>query len=116
MERVVEELSLPYGAGVVASKITVSSPRSLIQINASDPDPQRAADLANTTAIIFIDDFRNRQFTQIAQFQSSLSQYGITDEPGVIAAQASTLSTLSVVEEAIPSSSASSPRTRLILS
>ena len=112
MERVAEELGLPYGAGVVASKITVSSPRSLILIKASDPDPQVAADLANTTAIIFIDDFRNRQFTQIAQFQTSLSQYGITDEPGVIAAQASTLSTLSVVEDAVASSSASSPRVK----
>ena len=112
MERVAEELGLPYGAGVVASKITVSSPRSLILIKASDPDPQVAADLANTTAIIFIDDFRNRQFTQIAQFQTSLSQYSITDEPGVIAAQASTLSTLSVVEDAVASSSASSPRVK----
>ena len=110
LERVVLEASLPYGPEILSSKIVVSSSRSIIEIKAKDPDPEQAAVLSNTTAQIFIDDFRNRQFTQIAGFMASLNQYGISEDPTIVATQFSTLSSLSVVEEAIPAASASSPR------
>ena len=116
LEQVVEELSLPYGSGKLDSKIHINSSRSLIKIRVSDPDPELAAMIADTTAQSFIDEFRSRQFTQIAQFQASLSQFGITEDTGIIAAQASTLSTLSVVEGAKPPSSPSRPRTILNVS
>ena len=104
LELVIESLSLPYGPGTLSGKISVRSPRSLIEITAKDPEPQRASLIANTTAQMFIEDSRDRQFNQIAQFQSSLSQYGIREDPTLIAALASTLSTLSIAEPAIPSS------------
>lgn len=110
---VVQQLSLPYGPGTLSGKISVSSPRSLIEIRVSDPDPELAAKISNTTARTFIDEFRSRQFLQIAQFQASLSQYGIVQDPSIIAAQASTMSTLSIVEEALAPSAPSSPRTRI---
>ncbi len=113
LEKVIEQLSLPYGPGRLLGKIDISSPRSLIEIKASDPDPRLAAQIANTTAQVFIDDFFVRQFAHIAQFQSSLSQYGITQEPAIIAAQASTLTTLIIVEEALPPASPSRPQTPL---
>jgi capsular exopolysaccharide synthesis family protein len=113
LEKVVELLALPYGPATLSGKVSVTSPRTLINIKASDPDPQMAADIANVTAQTFIDDFRDRQFTQIAQFQASLGQYGIVEDPNLISAQAATLSTLSIVEGAIAASYPSSPRTGL---
>ena len=112
LTKVIQELSLSYGPNTLSKKITVGSPRSLIEIMVSDPDPQLAAQIANTVAGTFIDDFRTREFNQIAQFQASLSQQGIGQDPGVIAAQAATISRLSIVEGAIPPSSPSSPRTQ----
>ena len=113
LEQVIEDLSLPYGPDTLSDKISVSSPRRLIQIKAEDPGAQTAAILANTTAQTFIDEIRDRQFTQISQFQSSLGQYGIPQDPSIIAAQAATLS---IVEEAVPPGSPSSPRTILNIS
>ena len=113
LEQVIERLSLPYSPGALSRRITVTSPRSLIEIKVADPDRQLAADIANTTANTFINDFRDNQFLQIAQFQSSLGQYGITGDPSIVAAQAATMSTLHIAESAIPPSSPFSPRTRL---
>ena len=113
MEKVLEELSLPYGSGALSSKIDVSNSRSLMIITASDQVPQLAAIIANTVAQTFIDDFRDQQLTQIAQFQASLSQYGIALDSSMISAQAATLSSLRIVDAAVTPSSPSSPRTRL---
>jgi capsular exopolysaccharide synthesis family protein len=113
MEQVIEQLSLPYGPGSLSAKITARSPRSLIEIRVVDLNPQMAAQIANTTAEVFIDDLLNRQIAQIAQFQSVMSQYGISEDSAVITAQATALSMLSVVEEALPPSTPSSPRTKL---
>ena len=113
LERVIQDLSLPYDTEKLSEKLSVSSPRSLIEISVGDPDPEVAASIANTTAVIFIEDFRSRQFAQIAQLQASLSQQGIVGDTSIITAQASTLSTLSIVEEAQPARSPSSPRIRL---
>ena len=113
LELVIQRLSLPYDPGTLSGKINITSPRSLIEITVSDPDPQLAADIANTTAQTFINDFRDKQFLQIAQFQTSLSQYGITQDPGIISAQATTMSALLIAEPAIPSTVPSSPRTTI---
>ena len=92
LDKVRRELNLDENFGSLSDKVSVNSPRSLIEIRVKDPDPDLAAELANTIAQIFIDDFRSRQFAQIAQFQSSLNQYGILQDPSIIAAQASTFS------------------------
>ena len=115
MERVVDLLELPYGAGTLAGKLTVASPRSLIEIKVSDPAPQRAADIANAIAQVFIADFRDNQFLEIARFQASLAQYGIVEDPSIIAAQTGTMSTLRVAEAAEPPSYPISPNKRLHL-
>ena len=103
--QVVDELSLPYGPDTLANKINVTTPRTLMLIKARDTDPEMAALIANTTARKFIDDIRNRQLTQIARFQASLGQFGLAQDPAIIAAQASTMTTLSIIEDAIPSTS-----------
>ncbi|MEE9199793.1 MAG: polysaccharide biosynthesis tyrosine autokinase [Dehalococcoidia bacterium] len=113
LEQVIETESLPYGPDKLSGKISVSSSRRLITIKAKDPDPVLAAQLVNTTAQTFIEEIRDRQFTQIAQFQASLGQYGISQDPSIIAAQAATMGNLSIVENAVPPSSPSSPRTAL---
>jgi capsular polysaccharide biosynthesis protein len=113
LDKVIDSLALPYSAASLFAKISVTNPRSLIEIMASDPDPEMASQIANATAEIFIEDFRDRQLTEIAQFQASLGQYGISIDAGVISAQATTLSSLSVAEPAISSSSPSSPNTKL---
>ncbi|MBC8281959.1 MAG: polysaccharide biosynthesis tyrosine autokinase [Chloroflexi bacterium] len=113
LEQVSQNESIPHGIGLLNSEISVSSQRSVIQISVSDPNPTLAAEIANTTAAVFIDDFRNRQFSEIAQLQAALSARGFVDDPSIIAAQAATLSTLSIVEEAVPALYPSSPRTKL---
>ena len=113
LEQVIQALSLPYSPDALFDKLSVNSPRSLIEIKVSDPDPELAATIANTTAQTFIDHFREQQFKQISQLQASLSQFGIADDSSMVAAQAGTISTLSVAEEALPPSSPSSPRTIL---
>ena len=112
LQQVAEALGMPVDTVGLGGKISVRSPRSFILITANDPNPGTAADIANTTARVFIDDFQRRQFTQIAQFQASLSQYGILEDPAIIAAQAATLTTLSIIEDAIPPPSPSTPRLR----
>lgn len=109
---VAEDPAFPNGVSGLGGKIRVRTPRTLMHIDVTDPDPQQAALLANKVATIFIEEFERRQLSQIAQFQASLSQYGIERDASIVAAQASTLSTLSVVEEAIEPSTPSSPRTR----
>ena len=113
LERVIQDLSLPYDTERLSEKLSVSSTRSLIEMTVDDPDAEVAASIANTTAVIFIEDFRNKQVAQIAELQGSLSQQGIVDETSIIRALASTLSTVSIVEEAKPARSPSSPRVTL---
>ncbi|MBI4199366.1 MAG: polysaccharide biosynthesis tyrosine autokinase [Chloroflexi bacterium] len=112
LDKILERLSLPYGPSSLAGKISVSTPRSIISISVMDPSPEQAATIANTTAEVFIEDFRDRQFTQIARFQASLSQYQIANTSDILAAQAATLNTLSVLEDAVPPSSPPGPGTR----
>ena len=112
LAEVAAALRTPDDTAGPALQISVSSAGSLIVITATHPSPGSAAKIANTTAGVFIDDTRRRQFTRIAQFQASLSQYGIAEDPTLVAAQAATLTSLSIIEEAEPPSSPSTPRTR----
>ncbi len=109
LERVIERLSLSDSVETLSQRIQIQSQRSLIEITATDPDPSLAAQIANVTATTFIEDFRDRQLSQIAEFQAELSKYGITQDPNLIAAQAAALTTLSLVEEAVPPRSPASP-------
>lgn len=96
-----------------ARAVTAVAQRSAIIVSALSPDAQRAADIANTAAEIFIEDFQRRQFAQIAQFQAGLNRFGVVDDDLIIAAQASALSTLEVIEPAQVPSVPIRPRTRL---
>ena len=109
LNQIIEELSLPYGPNTLAGKIGISTPRSLIVIKVRDLDPQLSAEIANATARSFIDQFHNRQLTNIALFQAALGQFNISQDPSIIAAQAATMRTFDIVEEALPSSSRSNP-------
>ena len=113
LSQTIADAGLPYTTGKLRSTISVGTSRSFITITGKDPDPVLAAQIANTTAQAFIDDFRRRQFTEIASFQASLDQFGIQNDPSIVAAQASAISTLSIVEQADPPGSPSSPNTKL---
>ena len=102
LESVADTMELTTGSRALGTIVTDTT-RSIVDITAHDPDPQRAADVANALAQESIEQVQRRQLTQIAQFQASLSQYGIESDAALIAGQASTLSTLSIVEEAVPS-------------
>ncbi len=104
LQRVVDELALPYGPSGLASKLEVQNPRSILFVRATDTDPELAAQIANTTARLFIEHQRDRQLTQIAQFQSSLNQYGIAQDSGALAAQVASVTHMSLLEEATPPS------------
>ena len=109
LEKVSERLPYPYSVAALSSKIDVVSPGTFIEIRARDPDPVLAAAIANVSAETFIEDLQDRQFAQIAQFQASLSQYGIGQDPSIIAAQVATMRTLSILETATPPRSPSNP-------
>ncbi len=108
MERVTQQMSLPYGAGTLDGKTNVITSGSFIEIQVKDPSSTLAAEIANAVANVFIDDVLVRQLTQMAQFQASLSQYGIAaDLNATAAAQLATLTTLTMIEEALPPTSPS---------
>ena len=119
LQGVVDQLGLPFGPGGLASKITVTTPRSLMIVTVRDAEPERAAIIANTTTLRFIEEIRNRQLTQIARFQASLGQFGLAQDSTIIAAQASTMTTLTVIEDAIeagaPYNAGSNTRSGLVV-
>ncbi|MBM3948393.1 MAG: polysaccharide biosynthesis tyrosine autokinase [SAR202 cluster bacterium] len=100
LEKISERLSSGYSPDKVGGALEISSRGSFIEIRAEDRDPAMAARIANVSAETFIEDLQDRQFAQIAQFQASLSQYGITQDPSIVAAQVASLRTLTIVEEA----------------
>ncbi|MDO8750421.1 MAG: polysaccharide biosynthesis tyrosine autokinase [Dehalococcoidia bacterium] len=113
MQAVIDRLVLPYTPQTLSAKLAVNAPGSFIDIGVTDPDPELAATIANVTAEVFIDRFREQQLLELARLQSSLAQYGITQDPSIIAAQASMSSTLTVVESAEAPLMPFSPNTRL---
>ena len=113
MEEVIQRLSLSYTPQGLSQKLEVKAPRSLIVIGVTDPDPALAATIANEIAKVFIDRFREQQLLELARLQTSLADYGIAQDPQIIAAQATMASALTVVETAAPSLRPSSPNTRL---
>ncbi len=113
LEEVINKLSLPYTPQALIGKLRVTAPGSFIFITATDHSPDLAATLANTTAEVFIDRFRQQQLLEIARLQTSLADYGITQDPQVIAAQASMSTALTIAESAAPATKPSSPNTRL---
>ena len=62
---------------------------------------------------MFIDRFREQQLLELARLQTSLADYGIAQDPQIIAAQATMASALAVVESAAAPLKPSSPNTRL---
>ncbi len=113
MEAVIERLALPYTPQALSAKLTVQVPSSFMEVGIADPDPELAATIANITAEVFIDRLREQQLLELARLQSSLADYGITQDPQIIAAQASMSGILSVVESAVAPLRPSSPNTRL---
>lgn len=112
IDQVTRQLQLTESPSVSAKNV-----RSFIDVQATNRDPTSAANIANTTAEVFIQDLRERQFTQIAAFQASLAQYGVAQDPAIIASQTARLATLSIIEPASPPGSPSdtgSTRTRIL--
>ena len=101
LEAVAETMDTATGSRALGT-ISTFTTRSIVNITVRHTDAQRAADVANAIAQESIEQVQRRQLTQIAQFQASLSQYGIESDAALIAGQASTLSTLSIIEDAIP--------------
>ena len=100
LSRVAENLPFPTSPNALSDKISVARPGILIAINATDPDPVMAAQIANTTAQTLIEDLRDRQFAQLAQVQTSLNQYGIVQDSSITASQLARMVTLTVAENA----------------
>ena len=99
---VADTIELAAGSRLLGTIETVAT-RSIVDITVLHPDAQLAAAVANELARESIEQIQRRQLTQIAQFQASLGQYGIESDAALIAGQASTLSTLSIIEDAVPS-------------
>lgn len=113
LEAVIERLALPYSPQTLSGKLVVKAPGSFIDVGVYDPDPALAATIANVTAELFIDRLREQQLLELARLQSSLAEYGIAQDPSIIAAQASMSSILTVAESAVAPLMPSSPNTRL---
>ena len=111
LEQVTEELPVRYTPDQLRSKISIKSIRNIIEITASDANPQLAAIIANGTADTFIRVLRDRQLSQLAQFQRVLTEYGIQQDDSIVAAQAAMLGVLSIIEPAFPDPRASNDDT-----
>jgi capsular exopolysaccharide synthesis family protein len=112
LEEISERLKLGYSPDRISGALEITSRGSFIEIKAEDQDSVIAARIANVSAETFIQDLQDRQFEQIAQFQASLSQYGITQDPSIVAAQVASLQTLTIVEDAQPSGQPVNPPNR----
>ena len=110
LEKVAENLPEGYTVGRLSGILEVKGRGIFIEISATDGDPVMAALVANVSAQTFIDDLQDRKMAQIAQFQASLSQYGISQDPSIIAAQVATMRTLSILEEATPGGRSNPPQ------
>ena len=94
---------VPFSSDELRGKIHVDESRSFIEITVVYLDPSVAANVANITATTLISELAARQIAQIAQFQDSLEELGLTNEDFIVATQAADLPVLSVAEEAVPS-------------
>jgi capsular exopolysaccharide synthesis family protein len=112
---IIDEAIASAGDPRLASKLSISSDVNMLTITATDANPEQAALIVSSVTDAFIADFLRRQFTQIAQFQATLAQYGLLSDPTLVVAQASTLTALSVVEQAQVPGGPSSPRKRFNL-
>ena len=103
MEQTIERLSLRESPESLTSSISSRVSNSIIEVIARRHSSQEAADVASATAQVFVDQVRDWQLTAIARFQAAASQYGISSSSGSIAsAQASAVSTMSIIEPAKP--------------
>lgn len=114
-ESVGDLMELKTGSRALGTILTVPT-RSIVSITVQDPDAQRAADVANGLAEETIQQVQRRQLTQIAQLRALLRQIGVEPDATLIAGQAATLSTLSILEEAIPAATPLPSRTLLNVS
>jgi non-specific protein-tyrosine kinase len=116
LERVLEGLGTPLteeGVAALRGQVRARARHSILTVSVRDPSPGRAADLANRVADAFIQTVRERQLAALAQFQASLAQYGIPNDPSIVAAQAAIMANLTLVEVAVPPTGPVSPRTPL---
>jgi capsular exopolysaccharide synthesis family protein len=102
LQRVIDRLALPTSPEGLRDAISVQAVNTIIEITAKDANPGQAAQIATGTSQAFIDDFEERQLTQIARYQASLTQRGIAQDSSVLSAQARTLGALTLLEEALP--------------
>ena len=105
LDRVVDRLDLPYSASSLRSRIHVSAVRSLLIVRATDADPERAAAIVNVAADVFVEDVRDRQLRELADFQQSLDDYGLSTDPALLSGKIGEVSMLSVIEPGIAPSS-----------
>ncbi|MDA1188714.1 MAG: polysaccharide biosynthesis tyrosine autokinase [Chloroflexi bacterium] len=113
LQSITENLAPDYTTDKLSASLSISSEGSFIRIAAVDENPVTAALVANTSARTFIDVLQARQLDQIAQFQESLNDYGISQDLTLLAAQVSGLQTLTIVEEALPPPEPFNPANRL---
>ena len=110
----IQEIALRLNISIrEAGAFTTLAERSTLLITATSPDANKAAQIADTAAEVFIENFQQRQFEQIAQFQAALGQFDLEDTGSIITARAAAVSTLDILQNAEPAESPYIPRTRL---
>ncbi|MFN3975275.1 MAG: polysaccharide biosynthesis tyrosine autokinase [Dehalococcoidia bacterium] len=104
LQRVVDELRLPYGPEALRRKVGVTSrPGSqLLRLSVRDPSPQEAARIANTLADIFITKTQEDRLAEIARLQAAAQARGVADPGALAQAQLLAMGTLLVAEPALP--------------
>ena len=114
MQRVIEEANLPQGVDQLSNKVRVSvrsgTPLVDVEVKASDPDSPVA--IANTLTQVFIQDRQTTRLTEIARLEAAANAVGTTNTESLVAAQLSTLGSMSIVEPATISEASITPSTR----
>ncbi|MFW6174271.1 MAG: polysaccharide biosynthesis tyrosine autokinase [Chloroflexota bacterium] len=106
VDPVVEEVSQQLGGGVgpdqVNSSLSVDVSNRILTITAASANPQDAANIANTTAEVFINRTEQNMLAQLSQLQAAAEAAGLGDINSFVAAQVSAQGSLFQIEPAKP--------------
>ena len=114
LERVIEELGLSQNVDTLRSQVDVSvrtgTPLLDVEVRGSDPDSPVI--IANTLVEVFIQDRQTTRLAEIARLEALAAAQGTTDTRALVAAQFSTLGSMSIVERANEAEASITPSTR----
>ena len=114
LEMVRNELNIPLDDESIPTKVSVSirPGTALLDVEVQGTDPDVPANYANELILLFIHDRQTARLANIARLEALATAQGTTDTSALVAAQLSTLGSMSLENKAINATSSTQPSTR----